>query len=87
MNFEDYDKYWQPARDCFVERTREGHVWKDDLTFAAMLDMVDSFKAFTSRPHTADSPMDNDLKQLLMLLAGPHGKTMLKAYQARKGLR
>lgn len=34
-----------------------------------------------------DTPLPEELKKLLLMLAGPHGKTILKVYRIRKGLK
>lgn len=37
--------------------------------------------------HTEDTPdMTEELKRLLVMLAGPHGNTILKAYRVQRGL-
>lgn len=47
---------------------------------------ITEYREFFPRPASLDKPMNEELKKLLVLLAGPHGKTILKVYRIRKGL-
>lgn len=55
----------------------------------ALLDQALGIAAYATYMRTEyvnDSPLDEEIRQLLIKLAGPHGKTILKAYRIRKGL-
>lgn len=47
---------------------------------------IKEYSKYINRPSAADYPMSDELKNLLTLLIGPHGKTILKMYRIKKGL-
>lgn len=44
------------------------------------------YDEYCKRRHEDDFPLDDDMRELLIKLAGPHGKTILKMYRIKKGL-
>lgn len=47
---------------------------------------VNMLRSFKERPTSQDEPMSEEWRHFLTSLAGPHGKTLLKVYQARRGI-
>lgn len=43
-------------------------------------------RAYHTRPGAHDRPMPDEWRDFFVKLAGPHGKTILKAYQAKRGI-
>jgi hypothetical protein len=75
MKVAEYEKYWKPAANRFyLER------------LAPLLGMQSEYFAFLRRPGQEDWPMSEELKNLLVKLAGPHGKAILKMYRIQRGL-
>lgn len=48
---------------------------------------VNEYATYWHNPPHADLPMKRELRELLLKLKGPHGKTLLKAYQIREGIK
>lgn len=70
----EMDTYWIPAA-----RNLGLNYWSElDNALG-----VDEYRV--GRPFSHE-PLPQDLKKLLVMLAGPHGKTILKAYRIQKGL-
>lgn len=47
---------------------------------------IDEYVKYTSSTAINDRHMSSELRILLIKLAGPHGKTILRAFRIRKGL-
>lgn len=47
---------------------------------------ITEYEKYRSTTASLDEPLPEPLKELLIKLAGPHGKTILKAYRIKKGL-
>lgn len=86
MTAEEFITIWVPARNAlYPEGKRLG-----GKTKASQL-MREALGARATKEHieyytNKDYPMDEELKRILLLLAGPHAHTILKAYRIRKGL-
>jgi hypothetical protein len=70
MMTDEYENLWCKARDNFGV---------SNLEFANLLDY--DFNIWEKIDNT---PMSEELKRLLIALAGPHGKTILKIHKIRK---
>ena len=85
MNGKDYTDYWVPAcKNLFGWGlgTSDVQSWAEQLDAAlGIRECAD----FWNRRAILDKPMSDELKRLLVALAGPHGRTILKAIQARRG--
>lgn len=80
---DDWVSHWIPACENLFGK---GHSfeWNKQLDDALGIDELQSVWGNDESPRF--KPMTEELKKLLELLAGPHGKTLLKAYRIRKGL-
>jgi hypothetical protein len=83
MTMVEYAVFWTPAanRVCSSRCNEKG-----EENLALLLGMQPAFVAFLNRPGEKDWPMSEELKELLIKLAGPHGATVLKIYRIQKGL-
>lgn len=86
MDVDDYYEYWKPAAQNIFGI--DGRFSTD--TICHLLDKAlgtDEFDQFLTRASTQDKPIeDYKLKTLLISLAGPYGKIILKAYQIKQGI-
>ena len=85
MNQEDVEKLWYPAAERlkldYKNLQNRGDALDDALG-------VNYFEGYRHRGHHQDRPMpDGPFKELLKALAGPHGKTILRAYQIKHGIK
>lgn len=81
MNLNDCSEYWYPAcKNLFGSSTIATAKQLDRALGSAI------FSEYLPRPLVEDFPLNDEMKMLLTKLAGPHGKTLLRAYRARKGL-
>lgn len=89
MNAEDFMVYYRPAAERIMDRVFTPNSLDDALEhfsdFDALLG-IDYFKQYAKRHSADDFPIPQPMRELLTALAGPHGKTILKAYWAKKGL-
>jgi hypothetical protein len=86
MNCEDEEHYWTPAASALF-----GHVVDRSLDYAmeAYLEKALHTTIWTEwkdRPMSKDFPLSDYWRNLLVQLAGPHGRAILKMYQIQKGL-
>ena len=82
MNRDDSFQYWWPAVANIIDSDLYAHK-------AKLLDKalgVTIYSDYMSRPEHMDYPLSDEMKELLVKLAGPHGRTVLRAYRIRKGL-
>lgn len=78
MTTSEYETYWIPALDALKLR---GSAFELDTLLG-----IGEFTVWYDRMPSEDTPMSDELKELLKKLAGPHGKALLRAYRIRKGL-
>lgn len=79
-------KYWLPAVGNLLDKP-SNHVLVSDCHELDQLLGVDFYRKFKTAHDLKEAPVMNaKLKRLLTALAGPHGKTLLKAYRIKKGL-
>ena len=87
ISTEDFLRYALPAMDKHAETDPTG--WVDYSNrgryFFNLLGLNFTFAAWVKNP-TNVQPMPDDLKKLLIALAGPHGDTVLKVYRIQHGL-
>lgn len=89
MTSEEFRIYWLPAYfnlkeiGCLQEADRDTGAFGANGTAMDKLLGVTQWEAFGD---VLQDNMPDDLKKLLSMLAGPHGKTILKAYRIRRGL-
>ena len=88
MNLDDFIKYWIPAcTNLFGEHDVGGVGFRID--FYTKLDRaldVELYTRFWCRASRRDKPLDENTRNLLVKLAGPHGRTILRAYQIQHGI-
>lgn len=91
MTSSDVLCYWRPAAQALY-----GKFTHDSLEIEEKLKRLDrdlglkgpeSYSAYLGRAIHHDMPMSDDLRHLLKLITGEHGKTILKAYRIKKGLK
>lgn len=88
MNEHDALKYWQPALlNLFgpVDNNDRKEVYHHFRKLDKAL-VVSIHADYCSRLRSEDFPLSDDMRELLIKLAGPHGKVILKAYQIKKGI-
>jgi hypothetical protein len=87
MNFSDLRELWIPAITRLYGSagadTEDG--WSNYILLDKALGITE-YRQFYHRSALLDYPIAEDLKKLLVMLAGPHGKSILKAYRIQKGL-
>lgn len=91
MNHHDLIDYWIPACESVYTDglTPLPMNVRDRIDFYHRLDKdldIREYHFYRVNPPQDDKPISADLRELLIKLAGPHGKTILKAYQIRKGI-
>lgn len=77
MTTEELTDYWIPA--CM------GLGWVAPSRLDGALG-IDEYAKFMANTAINDRHMSSELRILLIKLAGPHGKTILRAFRIRKGL-
>lgn len=88
MDTEDSRLYLQAAANLFPELLGIDNR-TDARACVAALDKALGFpiwESYQTRPSWADKPATPELRNLIELLCGPHGQTILKAYQAKQGM-
>jgi len=80
-------KLWFAATENLYgsKGSQNGDGWSNCLKLDQELGLAE-YQHFWVNPHAKDIPLPQDLKKLLVMLAGPHGKSILKAYRIQKGL-
>lgn len=97
MNSKDLDRYFGPAvKNLFEDHNAKLHDWNTDYgrgsagwpAFVRLDILLGSteYRDYYKNPHDLDQPISEEFKILLQALAGPHGKTILKAYRIKRGL-
>lgn len=88
MNYEDLTYFYEAAINTMDEipPTISPSGWNQMKELDKALGVTE-YRDYYNRSADKDTPMDEELKKLLVMLAGPHGKTILKAYRIRKGLK
>lgn len=88
MKYEEIDYYRDAAMNVMYEipRGNSASGWNQFLELDKALGITEYRDFYVSRQED-DTPLAEELKKLLLMLAGPHGKTILKAYRIRKGLK
>lgn len=87
MNSDDEQKYWVPAAiNIFGKPVRQHRrlSWPEHLLQEAL--GVKLWSEWQERLVIYDFPLSEEWRQLLTQLAGPHGKTILRAYQIKHGV-
>jgi hypothetical protein len=84
MTRDEAMQYWYPAvRNLFDV---PGH---ESLYHSRELDKclgVEHYRIYLQTALEDDKPLPQDMIDLLIKLRGPHGKAILKAYQAQRGI-
>jgi len=73
----EFQEFWVPACTALKVTSLE-------------LDVLigsEEWSIFNKRMSWEDTPLPENLKQLLVMLAGPHGPTILRAYRAKHDIR
>lgn len=99
MTYDELIKYWIPVARNFISDARRPADAHDVLgcgdrghwQFYMLDDLLGvheyEFGYYRRRTHVPrHDPMPEELKNLLIMLAGPHGHALLKTYRIRKGL-
>lgn len=86
MTFTEFQTFYKPA----LVRLK-GEDWYDrgnSVWLAEALNWTDHWRTspYDGRPIHTDNHLTNGQISLLQLLAGPHGKTIFKAYRIARGL-
>ena len=81
MTHEEIVKYLNPACENILGPLRSPYVSYDD---ADKLDLLLGLNYWSA--HDPYQTLPEEIKQLYIKLAGPHGKTVLKAWRILKGL-
>lgn len=86
MDSHDYEFYWKPAAQNIFGI--DGRISINEV--CTQLDKqlgIDEYRQFIMRVSENDKPMKDDkLKTLLISLAGPYGKIILRTYQIKQGI-
>lgn len=82
----DIRNYWRPAAIALFGLSFDSAENEAKLYHLDEMLGIKEYSKYMRRPVTQDYPMSDELKNLLMLLVGPHGKTILKVYRIKKGL-
>ena len=86
MKYVEYNNYFVPAvKNLNLCPKSDNFELKEDK-FAAILNCKDEFHAWTFVPIDKEYPMTDEFKDLLIKLAGPHGKTLLHVIKQRGGI-
>lgn len=88
MNGFDLTEYWKPAAQNL---SRLGALYPSYNSWGLYSKLGDAlgikeYDDFLGRANHLDFPISDELKQLLIMLTGPHAVTILKAYRIQKGL-
>lgn len=91
MNTKDYHKVYVPAvRNIFgqdvTEKLDQRSLIELFKQFDRLIGEPGTFAGYCKRPPKYDFPIKPELRELLIKLAGPNGKFILKVYRAQKGL-
>lgn len=102
MTYDELIKYWIPAAKNLISDARcpkggghdaPGYSDRGHWQFYMLDDLLGVheyefgyYKRRISMSVSRHAPMPEELKNLLIMLAGPHGHALLKAYRIRKGL-
>lgn len=89
MDEATWEQYWIPAAENILDFDWSLTIKKQDDEFFTQLDKllgVDIFTRYNPRDPDSDRPLPDDWKRFLTMLASPHGKTILKMYQAKYGV-
>lgn len=87
MTSDEYDLLWIPAcRSLGLIPNNKGRWIGKGSDILDDLLGVTEFKNWLPRPLLGETPMQQDLKNLLRGLSGPHALTILRAYRIKKGL-
>lgn len=85
MNMEDCHDYFVQAAIKLYAPLPSGSLGDACLALDKALG-VDLYRGYMTRPSTLDFPLPAHWRELLTKLAGPHGKTILRAYRIKRGL-
>ena len=81
MTIDEYHEIWAPLAEKICPEPCGGC-----RELAMLLGVHAQYVEFINRPAQEDYPMNQELKELLLKLSGPHGHALLKVYRIRKGL-
>lgn len=85
MTMEEFDKYWAPVAHKFYPNAPLNGDLRAVRMLSKALGLWSEYKEWLEIKKD-DPSMTDELKQLLLKLAGPHGRTILKAYQVQRGI-
>ena len=86
MNRDDYHSYWLPAVHNLLPNTHELNNKEKLYALDKLLGIEEGRKYYSRLYFSSDYKMNKKLEQLLINLAGPYGKIILKAYRIKEGL-
>jgi hypothetical protein len=91
MTLTELRAYWLPACERVIGNVRNGHSTYEGWSTYIELDILLGIREYRDNYYTKintaqERNIPDDLKRLLIALAGPHSKAILKAYRIRKGL-
>jgi hypothetical protein len=86
MKYAEYNNYFVPAvKNLNLCPKSDDFDLKEDK-FVAILNCKDEFHAWILVSLGKEYPMTDEFKDLLIKLAGPHGKTLLHVIKQRGGI-
>jgi hypothetical protein len=94
MTYDELFEYWMPVANKFFPKGAEisgldglhGHIPYQAVDRLLGIDEYTYGYYHASQRTKPSTPISQELKQLLVALAGPHGDTILKIYRIQKGL-
>lgn len=81
MDYEDIEKLWRPAAKALCSDGENHHTFTASCRLAEFLNLP-----YPEYCYHDMIMLDDILRRKLELLASPHGKTLLKAMEIRRGL-
>lgn len=85
MNQDDAGLYIDTAEKLFPEPRLCTDLYYSESKLDEALG-CNAWADYCNRGHSEDKPMSPEFRNLLEMLSGPHGLTILKAYRAKRGL-
>jgi len=84
MTSEEEDRIWMPAAENLFGHLRGAgtKLYQVERALERAL-AITEWSQWQFRAFNLDKPMSPELKELLIMLAGPHGKAILRAYQIK----
>lgn len=93
MTPNNFRKYWIPAAENLLSLLEPHMLNTNSLynssinnTFSRLMNLDLYFEEYVNTPLEKDKEMSDEMKNLMLGLAGPHALTIYKAYRIRKDL-